>query len=102
MRAIEHIPRSQPPPAKTDLVRPQWPPFAILHEPVRMLTKQTGFRARNKGRDPDRRFEAFGPNLAQHGPHIAAEGLPGLEPVAHPGLIAVIDLDIAQPGKMLV
>ena len=58
-------------------------------------------RAGDKRSDPDCRFQALGADVAQHRSHVAPERFPGLEPVAHPRLVAVIDLEVTQTGNIL-
>src|SRR5436190_2072074 len=65
-----------------------------------MFLEHLGARLRNKGGNPDRRFEASLTNRLQHALRITAECSSGVEPVAHRGLIPVVDLHVLQSGDL--
>ena len=53
------------------------------------------------GRHPDRGLEALLADRLEHALHVAAEGLAGFQPVAHGGLIAVVELDVFELRRVL-
>src|SRR5688572_32034034 len=63
-----------------------------------MLLKDMRLFLRDKRRDPYGGVKAASANLFEHALHVAAECGARLEPVAHRGLVAVVDLHIAQSG----
>src|SRR5207248_2264855 len=52
-------------------------------------------------RHPDGRFEAARTDLTQYAEYIASKSFAGFKPVAHGGLITVVDLNIFQTGDVL-
>src|SRR5262249_55513064 len=56
---------------------------------------------RDKRGNPDCRLEPLLPNASKHGLNMSAERVSRLKPVAHRGLVPVIDLDVLQPRHIL-
>src|SRR5260370_41431592 len=55
----------------------------------------------NKRSDPNTGLEAALPNLFQDRNDIPAKRLAGVQPVTHRHLVAVVNLNVAQLGKLL-
>src|SRR4051812_48643649 len=101
MRTIEDVPRTATPAAERDLVRTKRRVVCVLDEPVRMLLEDVRVFLGHERRHPDGRLEAALPNGVDHLAHVSPERGTGLEPVSHCGLVAIIDLDVGEPGNLL-
>src|SRR5262245_5590866 len=66
-----------------------------------MLLEQMRFFFGDERGNPNRRFEPARANLFEHRLNITAECSAGFEPVTHRRLIAVVDLDVLQAGRVL-
>ena len=99
--AIQHIPGGAAPAAVGNPLGGQRQPVIPLHEPVGVLLKHLGARLGDKGSHPERRLAAGTSDLGGQGRHPLLElGRRG-EPVAHLGLITIIDLHVAQGQETL-
>src|SRR3954452_7256338 len=58
-------------------------------------------RLGDERRDPEGRLEALLADGLEDALHVAAEGLPRFQPVAHRGLIAVVELDVLELRDIL-
>src|SRR5690348_6161123 len=66
-----------------------------------MLLEDMRFLFGNKRRDPDRRLESTLANLFEHGLDVSAESSSGFQPIAHGGLITIVDLNVFEAGRIL-
>ncbi len=90
MRAIQHIPRSTTPTAISDLFGFEWLTCGIFHKPVWVLTKDRRIRFRDKRGKPDSGLFTLCANIGNHLLNTTGEFLRRRKPIAHKGLIAVI------------
>src|SRR5215813_2653427 len=66
-----------------------------------MLLENVRLFLGDERRDPNRGLETACANLLQHALHVAAKRRASFEPVAHRGLVAVVDLHITQARRVL-
>lgn len=98
--AIEHLPGTASPTAERDLIGTQRLSFRVFNKPVWMLLEDARPLFSNKRRNPDRRLETTLANLLQNTLDVATKRGARFEPVAHRGLIAIVDLYVAQTGSV--
>src|SRR6266852_6056141 len=96
MRSIQLVPRPVSPSAEGHFVRRQRRAVGAFDEPIRMLLKYVRIGLGYKWSHPDSRLESAPANLLEHAQHVAAEGLPGFQPISHRWLISIVNLDILQ------
>src|SRR5262245_6686285 len=65
-----------------------------------MLLEDVRFLFSDKRRNPDRRLESAGANLFEDGLDVSTESRSGFQPVAHGGLITVVDLNVFESGRI--
>src|SRR6185437_5356214 len=99
MRAVEDVPWTTTPAAERDAIRSQRRAVGVFHKPVWMLLEDMRLLLSDERCDPDRRLEAARADLFQHALHVAAKRRAGFEPVAHSGLVAVVDLHVTQTRR---
>src|SRR5204863_7209181 len=99
VRSADAIPRTAPPAAERHAIGLQWLPV-LFYEPGGVLLEDVRAFFGYERRHPDGRLESAPANRVEHVLHVPAEGRPGLEPVAHRGLITVIYLDVLQRGYL--
>ncbi len=99
--AIQHVPGGAAPAPVGDPLRGERQAILPFHEPVRVLLEHLRAGLGDKGGDPERRLATGGVDLPCQGRHPLLELGGRGEPVPHPGLIAVIYLDIAQGRETL-
>src|SRR3989442_4124124 len=54
----------------------------------------------DKRRNPDRGFESTGADLFEHSLDVSSESRSGFQPVAHGGLITIVDLNVLEAGRV--
>src|SRR5439155_14357467 len=102
MRAVEDVPRTAPPPAERDAVGAKRRPIGVFDEPVAVLLKHLRRLFGDERRHPDRRLEPAFADLGEDALHVAAERRAGFEPVAHGGLIAIVDLNVGEARHVVL
>ena len=64
-----------------------------------MLLEEMRLFLRDERRHPDRRLKTTVANLFENALHVAAKRRAGLQPIAHRGLIPVVNLHVRQTGR---
>src|SRR5258708_4224782 len=101
MSAVERIPRAVTPSAKSYLAGNERLTIGAPDEPLRMLLEDVRTLLGDKRRHPYGRLKAPFANFLQHCDNVSAKCLAGFEPVAHGGLVAIINLHVFQFGNLL-
>src|SRR5215471_1568971 len=92
MRPIQRVPGSVPPPCKRYLAGQKRLIVCSADEPIRVLLKNVGILLGDEGCNPDCWFKAAQADLFQYRDNISAERLARFQPVAHCGLVAIVNL----------
>src|SRR5206468_8343782 len=66
-----------------------------------MLLEDVRIFLSDERRNPDRRLKAPRSNLLEHSLNVAAESATRFQPVAHGGLITIVDLNVLEAGRIL-
>src|SRR5262245_50533933 len=98
--SIKRIPGNVTPTAKSNSVGTQRCAIDIPHEPVRMLFEDMRFLFSNERSHPDRWLKPAFADLLEHPPYIATKRRARFEPIAHRWLIAIINLNVFQTGRI--
>src|SRR5215831_4199374 len=101
MSSIKHVPWTTPPAAERHLVRTQWRGIISHHEPLGMLLEDMRIFLGDERRNPDRRLKAANADLFEHSLNVSAESAAGFQPVAHGGLITIVDLNVFEARRIL-
>src|SRR5262245_54037581 len=101
MCTVDRVPRTATPSAESHAIGPQRRAGVVFDEPVGMLCEQFRFGFGDERRDPDGRLETLSSNRIEHRSNIAAKCGSGVEPIAHCALIAIVDLDVLEPGILV-
>ena len=94
--AVERVPGAAAPALEGDLVGGERLAVGVLHEPVGMLLEDVATGFGDERRHPDGGLEALLADGLQHFLHAAAEGASGFQPVAHGGLVAIVELHVLE------
>ena len=96
MRAIQPVPWTVPPSAEGRFVGVEWRASEVLDEPIGMFAEQVGIAFRDEWRHPNCRFLAYARDCCTQIRHRAPKIRAGIKPIAHRGLVAVVDLNVVQ------
>src|SRR5450759_2142821 len=99
--AIERVPGAAAPSLEGDLVGGERLTVLALHEPIRVLLEDVAAGLGEARTHPAGGLEALLADRLEHAPHVAAEGLAGFQPIAHGGLVAVVQLNVLELRRIL-